>query len=78
VGAAVLLAVGSWIVVFRSLLVLLDGEWRAVDDRVYRALWLVLPASPPVTFAAGASVMNLAVIVIVAGLEDGGFDGPAS
>jgi hypothetical protein len=69
---------GSWIVVVRSLLVRLDGGWRAVDDRVYRALWLVLPASPPVTFAAGASVMNLAVIVIVAGLEDGGFDGPAS
>jgi len=31
-----------------------------------------------VTFAAGASVMNLAVIVIVPGLEDGRFDGPAS
>lgn len=66
VGGAVLLAVVLWVVVIRSLLRLLYRGWRAVAARFYWALTLVLPESPLVKFAAGATVMVLAVIVIVA------------
>jgi len=66
VGGVALFAVALWIVVVRSLLVLLYRGWRAIADRVYRALTLVLPESPLVKFAAGATVMILAVVVIMA------------
>jgi len=66
VGGVALFAVALWIVVVRSLLVLLYRGWRAIADRVYRALTLVLPESPLVKFAAGATVMILTVVVIMA------------
>lgn len=68
VGGALLFAVVLWIVLVRSLLGLLYRGWRVVADRVYWALTLVLPESPLVKFAAGATVMIVVVIVIVGGL----------
>lgn len=79
VGGALLLAVVLWFLVVRYALRLCYRLWRAISERVYWVLTLVLPESPLVKFAAGAMVMIAAVIVIVGVLPAvfGTISGPA-
>lgn len=84
VGAALLVGVVLWVLVFRSALALAYRGWQMVNARVYWALTLVLPKSPLVKFASGTMVLIAAVILIIGGLPvlvgslADASDGPAS